>query len=308
MITTTFKRVFKYGAIGFYRNRTISLSSIFVMVVTLFIIGIIFFAQGLLTHSLTLIEDKVDINVTFTTTASEDKIAELKHSLELLPEVDTVTYLSRDDVAAQFLQRHQDDSLVVQALREVGGNPFGAELQIKAKNPGQYESIAQFLKSDSGTLQDTPDFIDQINYYKNKEIIDRLVSFIDDVNKVAYTLAIFFVAVSIMITYNTMRLAIYVFRDEISVMRLVGADRMYVRGPFMVEGIIYGFVAAILTLIIFWPVTALMADRTREFFAGFDMVSYYFSHFIKLAFLSISIGVSLGAISSYLAVRKYLQR
>lgn len=308
MILTTFKRIFKYGGIGFYRNRTISLSAIFVMVVTLFIIGVIFFAQGLLTHSLAQLQNKVDINVTFVTTAPEDKILELKTSLEKLPEVSTVEYLSRDEVEAQFEIRHQDDALALQAIREVGGNPFGALLQIKAKEPGQYESIAAFLKEGSGTLEGNPDFIDQINYFRNKEIIDQLVSFIDGINRVAYTAAFFFIAVSIMITYNTMRLAIYVFRDEIAVMRLVGAGRMYVRGPFMVEGIIYGLVASLLALLLFWPVAYFTTGRTKEFFAGFDILNYYGAHIFTLALLFIGIGVSLGAISSYLAVRKYLQR
>lgn len=308
MILTTFKRIFKYGGIGFYRNRTISLSAIFVMVVTLFIIGVIYFAQGLLTHSLAQLQNKVDINVTFVTTAPEDKILELKQSLEKLPEVATVDYLSREDVQTQFEERHQDDALALQAIREVGGNPFGALLQIKAKDPGQYESIAKFLKDGSGALEGDQDFIDQINYFKNKEIIDRLVAFIDGVNSVAYTAALFFIAVSIMITYNTMRLAIYVFRDEIAVMRLVGAGRMYVRGPFMVEGIIYGLVASLLALILFWPATYFFTARTKEFFAGFDLLNYYGTHIFVLAGLFVVVGVSLGAISSWLAVRKYLQR
>jgi len=115
------------------------------------------------------------------------------------------------------------------------------------------------------------------------------------------------IIISILITFNTLRLVIYMSREEISVMRLVGASTMYIRGPFFVAGAIYGFISAILTLIIFYPITIWLGGATQSFFVGFNIFSYYTSHFGEIFLIIVGSGVIIGSISSYLAVCKYLK-
>ena len=307
MIWINLKRIFKAGFVSFFRNMFVSLSSILIMVVTLFVIGNIIFSSALLRSSLDTIRDKVDINVYFITAAQETDILALKKTLEGMPEVAQVEYVSRDQALENFKSRHENDQITLQALDELGNNPLGAVLNIKAKETSQYESIANFLNQQNLARGDGS-IIDKVNYYQNKEAIDRLTSLINSGEKVGLLLAIVFTLISVLITFNTIRLVIFTAKDEISIMQLVGANRMYVRGPFVVGGILYGVVAGVVTLILFYPFTFWLNKYTETFFAGSGIFSYYLSNFGQLFLVIMGSGIAIGAISSYLAVRRYLAK
>ncbi len=302
------KRVIRAGFFSFWRNAFVSLSSILVMMVTLFVIGSTIFSGVVLRSTLDQIKDKVDINVYFVTEASETDILDMKKSLEQLPEVKPpVVYVSREEALDAFKKRHETDEFTLQALDELGDNPLGAALNIKAKDPSQYESIAHFLQSKNALSADGSTIIDKVNFYQNKEAIDRLTSIINSANSLGFILTILLIAISVLITFNTLRLVIYMSRDEISVMKLVGASNRYVKGPFFVAGALYGFVSAIITLILFYPITLWLGSTTESFFVGFNVFQYYTSKFGEFFLIIVGSGVIIGSISSYLAVRKYLK-
>lgn len=301
------KRIFKSGFISFCRNAFVSLSSILIMVVTLFLIGSIIFSGALLKSSLQVIRDKVDVNVYFTTTAPEAEILSFKKEIESLPEVEKVEYISREKSLENFRARHENDQITLQALDELNDNPLGAVLNVKAKDTSDYEAIANYLNQQNISRTDGS-IIDKINYFQNKEAIDRLNMLIDSGEKVGLVLAIVFALISILITFNTIRLAIFTAKDEISVMQLVGANYMYIKGPFMVVGILYGITAGILTLILFYPLTFWMNRYTETFFAGNGIFTYYIHNFGQLFIIIMASGIAIGAISSFLAVRRYLAK
>lgn len=307
MLWINVKRIIRTGFFNFSRNAFVSLSSVLVMVITLSVIASLIFVSAILNASLTQIRDKVDINVYFLTNAPEDDILALQKTLENLPEVLSVTYASREQVLQDFKTRHENDEFTLQALDELDENPLGATLNIRAKDPAQYEGIANFLKSKEILSKDGNSIVDKVNYYQNKAAIDKLSRIIQSAQKLGSIITIALVVLSVLITLNTIRLAIYISREEISVMRLVGANSFYIRGPFVVVGIIYGFVASILTLMLFYPVTLWLGGFTENFFVGLNVFDYYTRNFGQI-FLIITIsGVLIGALSSYLAVRKYLK-
>ena len=110
-----------------------------------------------------------------------------------------------------------------------------------------------------------------------------------------------------MITFNTIRLAIYIARDEISVMKLVGAGDSYIHGPFVFEGALYGVVSGIVTLILFYPLTLWLGPITEGFFNEINIFQYYLNNFGQIFLIIMGTGIGLGAVSSYLAVRRYLK-
>lgn len=302
------KRIARSGFFSFWRNGFVSLSSVLVMIITLFVITATIFLGAILNASLQEIKNKVDINVYFVRTAPEADILALQKALEILPEVKLpVEYVSREDALADFRLKHQDDQFTLQALDELGENPLGASLNIRAKEPSQYEGIAEFLKSKDALADDGTTIIDKINYYQNKTAIDTLTKMINSANRLGFILTLFLVLVSILITFNTIRLAIFMSRDEISVMRLVGASRMYIRGPFIVSGAIYGVVSGFITLILFFPITLWLGNATAEFFVGLNVFSYYISNFAQIFLIVIFSGAFIGALSSFLATRKHLK-
>jgi cell division transport system permease protein len=168
MLFIKIRRIIKGGLINFWRNAWVSLATVLVMSLSLIVIGALVFSKVLLMASLEKIEEKVDVTVYFKSDAAETEILEIKDSLSKLDEVKDVEYISSDTALFAFKERHFNNSLIIQSLEELGTNPLGASLNIKAKNPAQYESIARFLESGAFAT------VDKVNYSQNKVVIDRL--------------------------------------------------------------------------------------------------------------------------------------
>lgn len=296
----------KSGFVGFWRNAFVSLAAIFVMTVTLSVIGVALLLNQLLHTSLDQIRSKVDINVYFVTTAQEQDILGLKSSLEALPDVAQVTYLSRDSALAEFKKHHENDQLTLQALDELGDNPLGASLAIRAKETSQYEGIQSFLKEKQSLEDPAKPFIRETNFYKNKDAIDKLTRIINGVEKFTLVTLAVLIMSSVLITFNTIRLAIFTAREEITVMRLVGASNSFIRGPFILQGIMYGLIAGIVTLALFYPFTIWLGGLTESFFQ-LNVFHYYVNNFSSIFVKIVGTGVVLGAASSLFAITRYLK-
>jgi cell division transport system permease protein len=303
---TSLKRIVRAGFVGFWRNAFVSLSAIFVITLTLLVVGGTILFNQILTTSITQIQNKVDINVYIQTVAEEQAILDLKSSLERLPDVREVIYLTREDTLALFRERHQDDERTIQALEELNENPLGATLSIRAKETSQYESIAAFLEEYRASEAPDKPLIDRINYNKNKEAIAKLSRIVDAVEQSSLVIMMVLVVSSILIAFNTIRLAIYTAREEISVMRLVGASNMFIRGPLIFQGVMYGLVAGVLSLLILYPIAVWLGPGTEQFFS-LNIFEYFVNNFGFLFAVLVGSGIVLGMISSTLAIARYLR-
>jgi len=303
------KRIFKSGLQNFFRNGFVSLSSVLVITITLFIITSIILLGGFLNYSLDQVKSKVDVNVYFITTAAETDILSVKKSLEAIPEVSSVEYISRDQALIDFKEKHKGDDLTLQALNELGDNPLGATLNIKAKDPSQYAGIAKYLDDMSNGVLSRGGLkiIDKVNYAQNKIVIDRLTTIVNSANMMGIWFAIIFIFISIVVTFNTIKLTIFMARDEISVMRLVGASSAYVKGPFIVSGILCGIISALIIIIAFAIITFSTNYYYGTYFIGFDLFRYYILNFLQIFGIVFGSGIVLGSFASYLAVHKYLR-
>ncbi|OGI94387.1 hypothetical protein A3A03_03780 [Candidatus Nomurabacteria bacterium RIFCSPLOWO2_01_FULL_40_18] len=304
---TELKRIIKAGFINFKRGGSVSLAAVLQVVNTLVVIVAIILLQAVLYSSLSVIKDKVDVTIYFNVGAPEVQIMSLKESLLKLPEVENVSYVSAEQAIKLFRERHQSDYPTIAALDEIGENPLGATLNIKTKEISQYENIANFLKSDNVLGSGSPNIINHSNYYDNKLVIDRLNTIISGAQKLGFILTLYLIVSCMLITFNTIRLTIFIAREEIGVMRLVGASKMHVRGPFMVEGAIYGILSSIITSLFFWPITAWLG-RNMTGFLGFNIYDYYVANFFQIFAIILISGILFGVISSFLAVRKYLNK
>ncbi len=307
-IQTDFRRIIRSGGVAFWRNKLVSISSLLIMTITLVVAGSLILLNALLHFSMAQIQDRVDVNVYFYPDIREESIIALQQRLEAVPEIARVTYTSRDAAIALFEERHKDDYLTLQALRELNDNPLGASLSIKAVDASQYETIANLFGEDSALIADSASVIEKVNFYQNKAIIDRLSQLIATVRGLGIGITIFFGIISVLITLNTIRLTIYTAREEIGVMRLVGAEARYVRGPFIVTGMLYGVIAAILSVIILYPVTLFVGQKTETFFGGLDIFHYYTGNIIQFFVILVVIGALLGVVASLVAVHKYLKK
>lgn len=307
MFNIHLKRIVRSGYRNFIRSGFTSMSSILMLTITLFVITSLIFIQAALNASLNDIKEKVDVTVYFVPEAEEDDILEIKDSLVNIPEVKDVSYTSSDEAIEQFKEKHSDDYLTLQALDELDENPLGASLNIKAYDPSQYESISNYFESDITLSKGALTIIDKIDYHQNKIVIDRLNSIISGAKKLGFIVSLILIIISIIITFNTIRLIIYMSREEINVMKLVGAGNKYVQGPFIVSGVLVGLCAAILTIIIFVPVSIWLGNNMTEFI-GLNMFDYYKSNFAQLFIIIVISGIILGGISSSFAISRYLKK
>ncbi|MFH0755623.1 MAG: permease-like cell division protein FtsX [bacterium] len=309
MFKLTSKRILKSGLQNFFRNGFVSLSSILVITVTLFIITATLLLGGFLNYNIELIKNKVDVNVYFITTATEADVLSVKKSLESLPEVFSIEYISREQALINFKEKNKGKSLILQSLDELGSNPLGATLNIKAKDPSQYAGIAKYLDSmnDEILSQENLKIIDKVNYAQNKIIIDRLTTIVNSVNILGFWFGLIFIFISIIVTFNTIKLTIFMTRDEISIMRLVGASNTYVKGPFIISGLLCGIISVIVILIAFAIITFFTNHYYGTYFVGFNLFKYYITNFLQIFGIIFISGIILSSLSSYLAVQKYLK-
>jgi len=307
MFTLYLKRIIRSGYHNFVRSGFASFASILMLTITLSVITSLVFIQAALNASLNDIKEKVDVTVYFVPDTDESDIAQVKEALLQIPEVRDISYTSSEQAIEDFKSKHSNDYLTLQALDELDENPLGASLEIRAKDPSQYESISNYFENDSTLSQGALTIIDKVDYHQNKVIIDRLNSIISGANKLGFFVSIILILISIIITFNTIKIIIYMSKDEINVMKLVGAGNRYVQGPFIVSGVLVGLCASVITIILFIPISVWLGNQMTEFI-GINMFDYYKSNFVQLFVIVICLGVILGGISSSFAVSKYLKK
>lgn len=301
-----FRRIINSGMKVVRRSGMLGASSIIITVVTLTVILGLFFAQALLDASLNAIESRVDVTVYINDSANSTTIESIQRSIESMSEVKDVKFVSKDEALANFRQRHLNDETTLQALDEINKNPLPASFVIHAKDTAQYENIIASFEEDSTFLEQNKTFITKINFNRNKEVINRILVLRDGVKRFGYTLTLIFILIAILVTFNTVKLTIYSMKDEIKIMRLVGARGGYVRGPFIVAQIVYSIIASIITLLIFLGITYSLRDSLTVFF-GVDLFQYYLQNIIEISALVLISGIFLGVIASFASVSKYLR-
>ncbi|MDZ4296372.1 MAG: permease-like cell division protein FtsX [Patescibacteria group bacterium] len=295
-------RVLKSGLVSFWRNRWLSLATMSVMVLSLLVMTGLLFLNVFTDVVIAELQNKIDISVYFKLDTREDDIMAVQKELAGNSEVDTIEYVSRDEALRQFKERHQQNTILIEALDEVGRNPLKASLNVKARDPSQYASIASFLER--------PKFealIDKVTYRQNATVIDRLIAIVDAIRRGGLAVTLGLAGVAVLMAFNTIRIAIYTAREEIGVMRLVGASNWFVRGPFLIEGVLYGLVAALVTLLISYPALYFLSPKIAPFLSGQNLFRYFTANVLAIVALEVAVGVALGAISSFIAIRRYLR-
>ncbi len=299
---TTLSRLIHLGFQNFWRNGLLSTGTVAITLLALMVsLGLLLF--GVVTDAaIASVQDKIDISVYFKTSTSEDQILSIKQVLEALPEVKAVDYVSSDQALEIFKKEHEGDDEVLQAINILGSNPLEGYLNILAHKPDQYALIDENLKNPS-----IGQYVSSRSYSENQLVIDRLSRIISNVNLGGFALTIILALVAGLIVYNTIRLAIYSGRDEIGIMRAVGASNLLVRGPFMVDGILTGTIAAVLSLILAAPVLGFLSSKLGSFVPGLDIFQYFYTHIFSLLGLQLLFGVGVCTVSSFLAARRYLK-
>lgn len=301
MLKVTLKRVIKSGYLSFRRNGWLSTATVMVMILVLFVLGNLVFLGALASNLLASFESKIDITVYFKEDVPEEVILGVKQEIHGLAEVSEIEYVSRESALAEFRSKHANNALIATALEELGENPLEASLNIRAVDPTNYASISDFL------LEKNYPSVDKVNYFENQAVIERLGSIVSTVRGTGALLALFLAFVAVLVAFNTIRLAIYTMREEIGIMRLVGATQWFIRGPFLVSGVMYGGLAAVVTTLLFFPLTWLISPKILIVAPDFNLFHYFLSNFLEFSAIIFFAGILLGTSSSFIAIRRYLK-
>ena len=299
------KRVIKFALNDFNRNKGISIATIFVLFITMMLItGLVFF-HGLTNYLTSQLQNKIDITVYFKSEASEEKILEVKEEIvKMFPNIKKIEYVSKEQALAIFMERHGDNPVLSRALQEVGGNPLLPSLNIITTNgdPAQYEEV-------SNTLQGTNFYesISHIDFLKRKDTIEKVYSINKNINIFGLLLGAIMVVVAVLVVFNTVKLAIEKSKEEITTMMVVGASDWFIKGPFIIQGIIYGLIAFIICFVVSALAAFGISSRIDFILPGFNTFSYFLTNWWIFVLIQLGFGIAVGAVSSYIVVRKHLE-
>jgi cell division transport system permease protein len=303
----TFVRILKAGMQNFIRNATLAVAAIAVMVITLSIILFSVIANATFNNTIQQINDKIDISVYLEDDVTAEQKDQLISDLQAIPNVREVSYLSKEDALAAYKEQNKDNLDLLLAISQAD-NPLPATIQIKPRDPNKISDIQAYLdKPEVKELQS-----DETSYSGDRRTaLDNITSATKFMRQAGLVGVIIFAFVSMLIIFNTIRMAIFNRRDELQIMRLLGASTSYIRGPFIVETVLYGVVSAIVSIVlcnIIFSVADSAFQATNFGLLDISFASNFFAeNFWWILLGQLSAGILIGAVSSVIATRRYLK-
>jgi cell division transport system permease protein len=299
---TSFKRIVVLGWQNLARDSGIAVANVFIIMIPILLTSALFSLKAVSDFLVKDIQEKADISVYFNESVPEDDILRVKDKIKEIGGVEQVEYVSKDQSLAAFRQRYQNNELLLESLTEVNGNPLPALLKVGAASPDQFDQVTALLAQD-----DYKDLVSKVNYNEKKETIQKIFSFTKGARKTGIILFVILGVISVVVTFNTVRMAILSRKREIGIQRLVGASRWFIRGQFVVEGLIFGVLAAIFSFFVAvavcWYINPLVAAAVP----GMDLWHNFSVILWPIFSLQLAIGAGLGVFSSIIAVSRHLK-
>jgi len=295
-------RTFKEGIKNFVKNGLLSLAAVSVLTISLLVGGILFITSETASQLLKDIESKVNVTIHFKSDVEENDILEVKKELENYSEVDGVEYISKEQALETFKKNNANRPAVMQALEVVEGNPLPASLVVRTHDPSQYETVVEYVAKAS-----FKEDVREINFERHKEIIAKLVKITSEVKKAGMVIAGFFAVVAALLIFNTIRIAIFTHRQEIEIMRLVGASNTYIRLPFIYEGIIYGLSSSVISMTLLFFAVKYGTPYVSKIIPSKDLLSFYYENIGMMFSVQLGVGILLSVFTSIVAIRRYLK-
>lgn len=297
------KRIVSAGVKNFTRQLGLSLATTFVMAITVALLTTFFYVDAMSREVFSNLQKQIGITAYFNQAAPSENILALKDKVKEMPGVQSVDYISREEAYKQFNEKYSDDKAVSKTIEIVGENPFPASFRIKAESLKAYEEVDSFLKAD-----ELKSLVEEVSYPRTEQMIKKIFAIASDVKNVGAGLAIFLAIIVFVIVSSTVHLAVHNLKEEIGIMKMMGASNWFVKGPYVVQGIICGLASAFLSVGFFAVVSYFLAPKVMVLVGGsFDLFAFYQANFFKILFFDLIIAVLMGGIFNYAAVRQYLK-
>lgn len=303
----TFVRMCRYGVNNFSRNMWLTVAATAVMTITLLVVFITLAARNVLLDTVSEISSKVDMSIYVKNDINTNDVKTIQGGLEKLKSVRGVTYVSPEQAKADFAEQNKGSSGTLEALNEAT-NEFPGTFRISPVNINQTDELRHFVDTDPTLKNDidpnrAPSFAGD-----RRSAIENIGRWVDFAQKAGIIASVIFIAISSLIIFNTIRMAIFNRRDEIQMMKLIGADRNFIRGPFVVEAVVYGFIAAIVATALGIGILYASSDKLLSYGIVVSGTVNFLTLYIGFVLLGmIFLGALIGIVSSLLATRRYLK-
>jgi cell division transport system permease protein len=304
---TTFVRIIRTGVLYFVRNAWLAVAAMATMIITLTIILFSVIANATFTNQIQQITSKIDISVYLKDTVTEAQAKEFVQAVRGLPNVEDVVFLDKAAALREFVKQNAGNEKLLAAVNETD-NPLPATIKIKPRDLNHLQEIRSFVtkpqwqKLQSDPVSDSGD---------RRATIDKITHATNLLRRAGIIAVGVFALISVLIIFNTIQMAIFNRRDELQIMRLLGASTNYIRAPFVVETVIYGVISAVISLLIINALFITASGSLQATSLGLLDISYsqqYFQeHYWKLLLMQLVLGILIGAVSSVIATRRYLK-
>ena len=303
----TFVRMVRYGVNNFSRNAWLTIAATAVMTITLLIIFTTFAARDVLTNTVNSIRDKVDMTIYLEASTKEQEVRGVADAVRNLSSVVSVSVVAPEEARSQFIEVNKADATTLNSLNNSDPN-FPWRLRIKVRDINDTSQLQKFVEDDKGLKEIIDESQPPSFAGPQRTAIERIGGWVSFADKAGILAGAVFVAISSLIIFNTIRMAIFNRREEIQMMKLIGAERSFIRGPFVVEAIVYGFIAAIIaTGIGVGGLYAAQDTMAKNGIAITDTVTTVIVYLPFVLLAMIVIGAIIGIVSSLLATRRYLK-
>lgn len=298
---SSFLRILKFSVQDISRNIWLSVITVTILILAMFSINTLILTKTISASAIDAIKNKINISLYLTSNASEAEIFYLKDKIMAMDRVKDVKYISKQEALDSFRANNENNEEILQALTELGQNPLSPSLIINPKNADEVADLIEELKVLDSEIIESRDFAD------NSLILERINNITNRINDIAIIIIAVFIITSLLVIYNSIKVAIYTHKKEIEIMRLVGASNIFIHAPYLISSLIYTLVASLIIICITFPLLSIAQPYLEVFFVGYNInvVKYFYSNFLLifgLQFLSIAI---INMVASYLAVRKY---
>jgi len=298
-------RIFRFSWENVWRNFWLAVVTTSTLVLTLLSVSLVVGLQAGISQVISAAESRINLSVYFYPTATEEQINSVITALRGVPGVGDIAYISKEQALARYQEQAKGAPELLDPLQAIGQNPFGASLSIKADGPSAFARLADEVGK--------PQYKDLVEgqknqYEENQTFIANFRSFTGKVWSSALTVSGVFALIAILLIFNAIRVAIYTHREEVAVMKLVGATNWFVRAPFLVETFIYSLAAVLVTAAIVYGGLTLVQPALGQYFAGdVDLLRYFHDNGLLVFGLELAGTLVLNTLAGTLALSRYLK-
>ncbi len=301
----TFLRIFRTGFKNIFRNAWLSTAATAIMVVTLLIMTFFAFSSMFVNTQLSQVRDKIDLSIFISDEATQNQITALQNKITGVDNVSSVNYISKTDALKRLESSSAEGQKLAKSAQDIG-NPLPASFEVKLTNIDKISDTNGSIRALSEATIITDTSFDNRDDNR-KGVVENVIKISNSVSKIGLVLSIVFLVIALLIIFNTIRMAIFTRREEVEIMKLVGATKWFIRGPFLVEGSLYGVFGALISLIALIPFARAISPFLVDKLGAGPTLIYFSSHLWLVAIGMLVVGVSVGVISSWLALIRYLK-